>query len=35
MCVKKYLTKRQVQDYKASVLNDANKLGISTTARNK
>ncbi len=33
MCMKKYLTKRQVLDYRARVLNDVNKLGVSTAAR--
>lgn len=31
--MKKYLTKKQVLDYRARVLNDASKLGISATAR--
>lgn len=33
MCMKKYLTKKQVLDYRARVLNDASKLGVSTAAR--
>jgi transposase/uncharacterized protein YoaH (UPF0181 family) len=33
MCMKQYLTKRQVLDYRARVLNDANKLGVSNAAR--
>lgn len=33
VCMKKYLTKRQVLDYRARVLNDASKLGVSTAAR--
>lgn len=33
MCMKKYLTKKQVLDYRARVLSDANKLGVSTAAR--
>lgn len=31
--MKKHLTKKQVLDYRARVLNDANKLGVSTAAR--
>lgn len=33
MCMKKYLTKKQVLDYRARVLHDASKLGASTAAR--
>lgn len=33
MCMKKYLTRRQVLDYRARVLNDASTLGVSTAAR--
>jgi transposase InsO family protein len=31
--MKQYLTKKQVLDYRARVLNDANKLGVSSAAR--
>lgn len=33
MCMKKYLTKKQVLDYRARVLHDAAKLGVSIAAR--
>ena len=33
MCMKKYLTRKQVLDYRARVLRDAGKLGVSATAR--
>lgn len=33
MCMKKHLTKKQVLDYRARVLADASKLGVSTAAR--
>jgi len=33
MCMKKYLTKKQVLEYRARVLNDVSKLGVSSTAR--
>lgn len=33
MCMKKCLTKQQVLDYRARVLNDSDKLSVSTAAR--
>lgn len=33
MCMKKYLTKKQVLEYRARVLDDANELSVSIAAR--